>query len=144
MIFKSQQVNLDPEPYLREGGRRFRLNWQSAGLILAPRPEFEPTRDPYPWLDKQTRNRYSAPGKRLSSNKPWVYAPRREQFDTPVNPLLARLRVIHGRKGFDYRTFLESLTGVDAWQWLDFASAAQVDHAVRVITRLVARAEVNK
>jgi hypothetical protein len=34
--------------------------------------------DPYPWLDKQTKSRYSYPGARISSNKPWTFAPRVE------------------------------------------------------------------
>lgn len=99
MIFKSKQVNLDPEPWVDESTLE-RHAERGIGDDFDPRPEFEPTRDPHPWeivvtATGEVCDRLSAPG--------WVtfwdattehlrWAPRREQFDTPVNEFIENYR----------------------------------------------------
>lgn len=151
MIFKSQQVSLDPEPRVnldergheKPGTRHARYRDCSALCVDSPRPEFEPTRDPYPWEIVVTatgtvRERIADPS--------WVtfwdaktevceWAPRRSQFDTPVNRVLVLFRKqlspvvplnlhIHG--------FLNGITRLAS----EGFTIAEIDHARKVLTRL--------
>ena len=148
--FKSRQVNLDPEPYVyghkdtrvdREQGEELALN--GFAIELAPRPEFEPTRDPFPYVASLAGidNRFSVAGVKylpFVANYPELrWAPRREQFDTPINPILV-----------EFRRDCES--DIDGWtiseiaaHWCQsenvgdgYATPEQIDHAHRVLTRL--------
>lgn len=146
MIFKSRQVNLDPKPYMGWSGQRYAADerhtegYGDGSFKYDPRPEFETTRDPYPYVTTlrngftlRTVNKISQStddGKDTgveSSN----WAPRREQFDTPVNPILVALRKWLGGEKYsrgDYAGF---------WFYADWeATAAQINHARRVLTRL--------
>ena len=90
-IFKSRKVNLDPEPYLQpESGVRSRHN-VSSDWRLDPRPEFEPTRDWAPWVDPQNGHRYMTDNPTRPARS--EFRPNREQFDTPVNPILVAFRM---------------------------------------------------
>jgi hypothetical protein len=152
-IFKSRQVNLDPEPYfIQEKGKYYskealladesEVMWNIA--ILQPRPEFEPTRDPYPWAcqalhDKGSCGRRAAQPYQLDRvGRAW--APRREQFDTPVNPILvtfrwavtisARTAPSLAREWIENPYYQHSLT----------VSPDQIEHARKVMTRLASLA----
>lgn len=95
MIFKSKQVNLDPHPWLSENGPRYkRPPYPHTTWSLRPRPEFEPTRDPEPWLHTHVSENCHDTGGRMSFNNGigYEWSPRREQFDTPVNPILVEFR----------------------------------------------------
>lgn len=148
MIFKSRQVNLDPAPYVWPSGVRsmFTEGLGSDGLhhvlTYRPRSEFEPTRDPAPWWNPaeviQTGN-YARSSEQLPG---YNYAPRREQFDTPVNRLLLEFRrlwagevdiveqaaeMAHNLGEHDYLWELQEDT--------DY-TPDEVEHARRVLTRL--------
>lgn len=148
-IFKSRQVNLDPAPWRAiKGGVRTSgsmvegLTRIGVEVVLDPRPEFEPTRDPEPYLILGERSATPADFA--------LFAPRREQFDTPVNPILVAMRD-------DYQQYVGTPGAVDRvfWEsWLErlprvkshgviasahggfVATAEQIDHARRVLTRL--------
>lgn len=141
MIFKSQQVNLDPEPYVDQHGSTRSPDGDPAGhdfdvhFEYEPRPEFEPTRDPVPWWNRnepiQTGN-YARSSEQLPG---YVWAPRREEFDTPVNRVLSNLRLM--RQG----PIGEQETLAQTAQWVldqesDWDSSPQFEHAYRVLTRL--------
>lgn len=86
-IFKSRQVNLDPFPYVDSDSRRYDLaSGKPRPEEYKPRPEFEPTRDPEPWAHRAYGDR-----SKFELNS-FVWAPRREEFDTPVNRLLLEFR----------------------------------------------------
>ena len=125
-IFKSRQVNLDPEPY-------FDGTFRSAYPTLCeydPRPEFEPTRDPYPWLysygDRSASNSSSGSAR-------WV--PRREQFDTPVNRVLEAFRADDAGEALA-QTAIGWLNGGSMGD--GYATPDEIDHARKVLTRLAA------
>lgn len=120
-VFKSRQVNLDPwwGPNVKPG-----MVVPGGGLVV-PRPEFEPTRDPKPWLTPGT---FDAPGDTRHADQrsgSSLWAPRREEFDTPVNRVLVDARAIGWR---DPNT-------LDQYPDTDW-SADEIDHARKVLTRL--------
>ena len=131
-IFKSHQVNIDPEPWksLNHGGRG------ATALVYddmkySPRPEFEPTRDPEPYVREDGwRERKEA--KNLQG-RGYGWAPRREEFDTPVNQALVDFRrryVLNGTRD-DAAEWLE--TGIDPWHY----TPEEIKHAQKVLSRLV-------
>ena len=141
MIFKSQQVTFDLEPWqcynivTRNGGKTFEraeflrhAEEHEGDVHYEPRPEFEPTRDPEPWVTPGT---FDAPGDtrhadRRTGNTRW--APRREQFDTPVNRVLVYFR----EKRRDVYDFLFDLDS----RWADGYTFDEIEHARKVLTRL--------
>ena len=138
-IFKSRQVNLDPEPWVAWG---VRYPKKAGSAYYDPRPEFEPTRDLYPWSSADGPARYgSAPYPHAT----WFWNPRRDEFDTPVNPILAAFR---GR--LDYQRAVNPvstsrlaevwLSNVPRYGGVPGATPEQIDHAHRVLTRLAALA----
>lgn len=149
MIFKSHQINLDPEPYrcASSGRRDGRVHGdpECDDCTLDPRPEFEPTRDPHPWLitgDGLTEaDDYRIASLDWTSFWDWDtqeghYRPRRERFDTPVNPILVDCRSYWAHHG-------DKLTAWHAMEYLNIcaiekmdATPEQIDHARRVLTRL--------
>lgn len=154
MIFKSRQVNLDREPYVWPSGVRsmFSEGLGSDGvyqkLTHAPRPEFEPTRDPEPWQwSTQPEWRTADATRIIKTAGRWVWAPRREQFDTPVNLILQDFRSDVRVNG----TPVEEAV-LDTLQWVKLyaqpgsvegvggvfleITAEMIDHARRVLTRL--------
>lgn len=91
MIFKSHQVNLDRYPWASKMHRNTRYS-ANHDCDWLPRREFEPTRDPEPWVgptDNSATKRYAEQGDTRMGRK---YLPRREQFDTPVNSILVEFR----------------------------------------------------
>lgn len=150
-IFKSRQVNLDPWPFVNpaDGSRWYAeggVCWPETGteaglvhewsstLVYDPRPEFEPTRDPEPWVDPLNRNRWG-----LGYKERFVWAPRRKQFDTPVNRVLAQFR-----NNLPY--YGESLAESAEWWVSDLAHCTEgftpdeIEHARKVLTRLAGAA----
>lgn len=145
-IYKSQQINLDKEPYLFQG-HRYRADQvegirrnnsqrnDPAHVVWAPRPEFEPTRDPKPWLCD-----YEVDGHPVRSffdgHGRYTWAPRREQFDTPVNRVLSGVREDWQESndlGHDLRAHaLMWLSTEDDWE----VTPEEAHHARRVLTRL--------
>lgn len=151
-IFKSRQVNLDPKPYELLGVRYESENGVNAHAAsqprrFDPRPEFEPTRDPEPWIEAiplmyggHDLTRYPRRG---DSRYEWRWAPRREQFDTPVNPILAEFRAGWPEDRLDD----DDTLGDYAWRWFDsisqpeardYYTPEQIEHARKVLTRLAA------
>ena len=142
MIFKSRQVNLDPEPNVDDTtGRRVRSGHIALpGCTFDPRPEFEPTRDPKPWEDGGSFS-WDSPGplereERAEDCAVPRWAPRRELFDTPVNPILVQLRgelqFVGTGTAERARSFLSDLDR----DWKADFTPEQIDHARRVLTRL--------
>lgn len=141
-VYKSRQVNLDPEPWVWADGGRAANNLDVEVAIWAPRPEFEPTRDPEPWACQGMHGGVQCT-KRAA--EPWmldragrVWAPRREQFDTPVNRVLVHFRQMHG-----FRTDAFLVQAATAWCASpdDMVKAGaytpdEIDHARKVLTRL--------
>lgn len=149
-IFKSRQVNLDPEPWrvdFVDGTSERNPTMTPPATIFDPRPEFEPTRDSEPWLDPITKG----DGEREvrwatvdQSQRSWYeWAPRREQFDTPVNPILAAFRAQDIDTADDFLWEVNRLDGLrleaqaaqryyHGPRW----TPAEIDHARRVLTRL--------
>lgn len=119
--------------------------------VYDPRPEFEPTRDPYPWdgvrVEGWKPQRISAAeGYRRtvrgeSGPRGFAYAPRREEYDTPVNPLLTELRA-DSRPGAvsDLLDWLERYSKEGPVEGLDgkeiVLTKENIGHAKRVLTRL--------
>lgn len=137
MIFKSRQVNLDPEPYTYDGFRATRAVAESQARWSAvehvPRPEFEPTRDPKPY--EWNGYRYTPEQRNTFPGQPCNWSPRREQFDTPVNPILVAFRRDQSEEGGQRHVL--------SWaEWLEYPTTLnrytpeQIDHARRVLTRL--------
>lgn len=145
MIFKSKQVNLDPEPWkcYQTGERQAEPGHHPD---FDPRPEFEPTRDPMPVIHHHAECILN--GERLEglafSGDEW--APRREHFDTPVNPILADFRRVWiGEPDFMeavefWRDGLDEAGQDGPDQWTENYSVEEIDHAHRVLSRLAALA----
>lgn len=155
-IYKSQQVNLDKEPYLFQGHRYRadqvegirRNNSQRnapAHVVYDPRPEFEPTRDPFPWavvyLDGSVHDYRADNLGPLEPGERFEFRPRREQFDTPVNRMLVAFREDCADPDFEVNSVVEyaqawlnNTPGIDVdWDTFDLD---EIDHARRVLTRL--------
>lgn len=130
-IFKSRQVNLDPEPWVAEFGtdRYILPDDTSKATVYDPRPEFEPTRDPWPYTHTGG-SRHAFPG--TLDGERLVWAPRREQFDTPVNRVLGEFRECDG----DPVAWLLWLDQTPISQMGVDPTPEEVDHARRVLTRL--------
>lgn len=134
MIFKSQQVNLDPEPWVNpKAGTRYSTE---GGLLrdYLPRPEFEPTRDPLPWyLD----GNLVAPTLRADHRRDagYVWAPRREQFDTPVNRVLVFFRDYYEARMVPLAVAARNAASVVDEMAADY-TPDEIEHARRVLTRL--------
>lgn len=145
-IFKSRQVNFDKTPWAGPEGRRTSFvnpasdAAQSGGWRFDPRPEFEPTCDPWPHLDGLGNRHREA----VVSADPYYctrWAPRREQFDTPVNRVLVDVRA--ERDGLTNSVAL--VTYYSAWEQsigdptaLGYWTADEIEHARKVLTRLAA------
>ena len=131
-IFKSHQVNLDPKPYIDKNGNRAR--WLAAvmfSLEYSPRPEFESTRDPEPWVSKNHGGR----GATHLTYDDMAWAPRREQFDTPVNRMLVFFRENYGDedKSVSVEYWVEQLD--DPTLKEDY-TPDEIEHAQNVLARL--------
>jgi len=140
-IFKSQQVNLDPEPWIHPDSYNRYAEASPEDFLRSPRPEFEPTRDPHPYASALGA-RYAYPGT-LGSER-LVWAPRREQFDTPVNPLLAEFRLLWAGQTDMQDMAAEMVYNLTDHDYLwemqrdtDY-TPDQVNHAVKVLERLAA------
>lgn len=143
MLFKSRQVNLDPNPWVTPYGR---VGAESVhGCQFDPRPEFEPTRDPYPWV--MALGPWA--GSRIDRQVPESeWSPRRDQFDTPVNPILERFRL--RRSGFLPDDELSVAEHARNWlapaNWervqasVSAATPEHIAHARKVLSRLAALA----
>ena len=131
-VFKSRQVSLDKEPWLCDyeiDGKPVRSFFDGHGRYTwAPRPEFEPTRDPEPWLETWGPNTGARYGHYMWVSLTW--APRREQFDTPVNRVLVLFRRDAEHNGIDSALEYDWPTNSVA------SSAEEIDHARRVLRRL--------
>lgn len=148
--FLSRRPNLDPEPWLGVGriGNGKRRAEYALGYEHRPRPEFEPTRDPAPWAMLQVEPIYGtspeivmrdATAESMSPDEnrdEWIeWRPRREQYDTPVNRVLADIRAIVAHYNPPNRLGIY-------WGWLhdpevdEADTPDEIDHARRVLTRL--------
>jgi hypothetical protein len=129
IIFKSHQVNLDKEPWesINHGGRG------ATALVYddmkyRPRPEFEPTRDPEPYArDDGWRERAGAAH---LQGRGYGWAPRREQFDTPVNRVLVAFR----EEGGTAQHWLDHSLTYEVWG--EDATPNEIEHALKVLRRL--------
>lgn len=155
-ILKSRQANLDPEPYVDQHGIYRSPDGDPAGhdfdarFHYDPRPEFEPTRDKHPWA-VSTLAEDDLPDFRITSLEALEamphfekfdflveWAPRREQFDTPVNSVLAWFRENfsgHPNIRGGAQMWLESMSRND-WAYGDDHTPDEIDHARKVLTRL--------
>lgn len=137
-MFLSQRPNNDPQQWEhRVTGKRFPDTYEAgteAGLCDDnPRPEFTQTRDPKPWdlFGVRFAIRPITPGA--------VWIPRHEEFDTPVNTILAEFRhnlTVSPSLGLGlaegYLRWSEAGSGEPTW------TAEERDHARRVLSKLVA------
>lgn len=148
MIFKSHQVNLDPEPLERSWNGERAATYSgfingTGGYRYNPRSEFEPTRDPFPYTREDGSGRYAFPGK--FDGKPLVFHPRREQFDTPVNRILVAFR----KDRIEYYPAIPMKHLIDEWLYIidclplnGYSIAVgtfteeEAEHARKVLTRL--------
>lgn len=161
-IFKSRQVNLDPTPWVyalmgpatdtftpaREATQI------TGGFAYRPRPEFEPTRDPRPWLvsvaDGSGLPDFRAASLATIDALPHrekfdlliEWAPRREEFDTPVNRLLLEFRRLWAGQVDMLEQAAEMAYNLGDHDYLweltqdtDYAPA-EVEHARKVLERL--------
>ena len=131
-IFKSHQVNLDPMPAADYRGTRYVAEaYPKYAPLWDPRPEFAPTRDKRPW--KLTSGWREFPTLEAGTRRGYlpVWMPDREQFDTPVNPILVAFRA--GTLDVDWFLY-EYNHDTDSWVW--DRTPEQIDHARRVLTRL--------
>ena len=149
-ILKSHRVNLDNTPWVGPTGERYATREQIKGRShYDPRPEFEPTRDPYPWV-VSTLNAGGLPDFRVVSLEAAreamsyfekfdflvEWAPRREQFDTPVNRILADVRYERSGEpdlGLYYARWEQSIGDPAARRYW---KSHEIEHARRVLTRL--------
>lgn len=143
--FKSHQVNLDLEPWVTHHGVRAAKPGEVAlAWAYDPRPEFEPTRDPLPFIIHNSRGegrRYSrreVEPLRESLSVEW--APRHDQFDTPVNRVLVSVReglkIRAGRERELIDLWLGNLRPISNPAQGFGVTEAEVDHARKVLTRL--------
>lgn len=136
MIFKSKQVNTDPEPYVANGNRYPVERHRAFGVAkFDPRPEFNVTRDQAPWREPGRHGgRYA---EKFGNDDIWNPRP---EFDHPVNRILVEFR--QGRfASLDW--FLhEYCHDTDFWVWdgtdAENPTPDEIDHARRVLTRLAA------
>lgn len=153
-MFKSREVNTDPVPWklglnaygygLRQSTRGVGPDWE-----YAPRPEFAPTRDPQPWEVIESAvtpaPRFAHYHQLLAAGHFGRYNPRREEFDTPVNPALVWLRAIWddpkcGTRAEILDYMLNDPRMIDARR--SGFTPEVIDHAHRVIARLIALSAV--
>lgn len=101
-----------------------------------PHPAFTQTRDPKPLLDPEESGRYSVmPGMHpsIAVRNGLIWAPRHEEFDTPVNPILAAFR----SRNYPIPYWVHRLKLGHAPAGVE-ATPQQIDHARRVLSKLVA------
>lgn len=140
-MFISQRPNLDPTPWENMGGHRVGpkaaavMHLPIPGWTKNPRPEFEPTRDPEPWRSKNHVIRYTqAQHDSMLYSEVLRWAPRREQFDTPVNPILVAFRADDSFA----QTWLDDLDLGSGDAFWCLPTPTEIDHARKVLTRLAA------
>lgn len=143
--FLSQRPNNDPFPMV--GKDRYPANVTPDGTPLRfdPRPEYDHTGDPQPWFSaghqwsEQFKREIEASG--VYWGQPWEWAPRREQFDVPVNVYLAAYRSYVQDFGDDdlseARIRSEELDNLFKSPAVQSISKPQIDHARRVLAKLV-------
>lgn len=146
MMFLSQRPNNDPKPFeipntydALTGEGNVRLSKKADGAVLAPRPEFTQTRDPHPYVGPNGATRHAFPGW-LGSDR-LVWSPRHEEFDTPVNAILAAFRIArHG--GISVQEQASGWLAVLKVRFAeDDATPEQFDHARRVLHLLAVISE---
>ena len=131
-IFTSRSPeSYDPEPYVDATGRRYAHPSEFAVGTLDPRPEFEPTRDGFPWHEA------GAPAFRRPHNSDTgtlVWAPR----DRNRNRILIELRRATGgdQQGF-FAEEVEAAYAVEGYYEALAATPAEIEHTRKVLTRLV-------
>lgn len=148
MIFKSKQVNTDPEPWVAPNGKRGATNpilLPNGNIVMGefdPRPEFNVTRDPEPCRNEDSAERLTAQEAEQDRATGWevTFDPRPE-FDHPVNRILAGVR-----EDVNNSADLNHDTKATAEFWLSFsddwdkdglnATPDEIAHARRVLTRL--------
>jgi len=143
-IFTSRTAeSYDPEPWKAPDDSR----WSGRAItdgVYDPRPEFEPTHDPEPWATHGENNKWRSTTEeahRILSD-PAFYRPR---FHTEWAPRdRNRNRIL-----IDVRAYLSAGNDIRGWDmdvlpiaWRD-ATPAEVDHARKVLTRLVNVYRVN-
>lgn len=139
-MFLSQRPNNDPQQWQhRVTGKRFPDPYEAgteAGLCDDnPRPEFTQTRDPLPWID--------ARGIRWADSRVTnvTWSPRHEEFDTPVNRVLAAFRSHYWSfRPENAEAWLKDMNEGDGYGFDATLSAtdAEVEHARRVLSKLTA------
>jgi len=152
-IFISQRPNNDPAPYVVTLTKRTPFsNPMSTGSmdefvreesrVRDPRPEFDHTRDPEPVVDSRTGIRHVGGNCYFGERPTCQWAPRHEQFDVPVNRVLAAYREYVGNFGDDDRS--EAERRLEELSTLDWSSIPafeptpeELDHARRVLAKLV-------
>lgn len=132
-MFVSQIPNSDPEPYYVEDdyGHRIHVDgWFALDdtATFDPRPEFDHTRDPEPWAFQGVRASVRPSGD-------WRWAPRREQFDVPVNRVLEAFRGIEADEPGSAAYYLDSMRQNAPLFHRDFTTE-EIDHARRVLSKL--------
>lgn len=147
-LFKSREFNLDREPFVIDGIRRSRewaLTHASITLQYDPRPEFEPTRDPDPYEQLDLYGNVCGRASREDvARRPGRvrWAPRREEFDTPVNPILVTFRAGLGHYETDDGEEADASQQAALWlaDWGNVEGAAdQIEHARVVLTAMSER-----
>lgn len=140
-MFVSQIPNNDPRPYRNtaDGSR-----WPDDGadpilLPFKPRPEYDHTRDPKPVIHRH--DDCTTDGVRIEekvgADDEW--APRREQFDVPLNRVLQAFRAeaVLQREA-DYLTLThQAKLWLRHWYGMEDATDEEIDHARRVLSKLV-------
>ena len=149
MIFKSRQVNLDPLAEMCHCGTDVANHGplDNHSPVKVQRPEFEPTRDPWPWEHPDGTRWYAEDGACWPESGPdaglvheWSnvlkWAPRREQFDTPVNRVLVAFRDAGRRANLQPWMDVRGLPDPVLAGRMLHATSDEIDHARRVLTRL--------
>jgi hypothetical protein len=140
MIFKSRQINSDRAPWRNpnDGERRSRgVKWVSGPDVFEPRPEFNTTRDPLPYVDRQG-------GFRADRATPTTRFDPRPEFDHPVNRILEAFRENPDIDLWDMGFAMFTTYGGERdWETeghyfhsFTVASINEIDHARRVLARL--------
>jgi hypothetical protein len=138
--FVSQRPNTDPEPYLYPDGHRNSVGgaWAGQWPKLAPRPEYTQTRDKEPWVTNQgVRSEFPIHGRSK-------WDPRHDEFDPPVNPIIAAYR---SEPDFDLWdigfAMFTTYGGEKSWEQpghyfhcFVVASPTEIDLARRVLSKL--------